>query len=311
MAVPVYVVAGFLGAGKTTFLNTMLTDPNFNDGEKTCLIECEEGEVEVTPEALRFANCAVRKVEDEDELLGGILEKIDEELTPERIIIEYNGMWSFDSLFDAPKPDAWELAQVVVPIDGSTFEIYMSNMMNQMADPIRQADLVCFNRVADSEKRPAFTRRIMALNNAARIFYENPDGSMDEADSEPPIDMERDPLQVEDEQFGIWYIDAMQHPERYDGRKIRLRGEVMYVGDMPKNSFVLARKAMTCCVQDIAAIGFLCTWDGALPREGAWVSVAARCEKSFSVLHGADAMILRGDKVVPATPAAEEIVTFN
>lgn len=311
MAVPVYIVAGFLDAGKTTFLNTMLTDPDFNDGEKTVLIRCEEGVEEVTQEALKFSNCVIRDVEDEDDLADGAFEKIDEELAPERVIIEYNGMWSFDSIFDAPKPDAWELAQVVVPINGETFEIYMSNMMNQMTDPIRQADLVVFNRMFDESRRSGYTRRIMALNNAARIFFETEDGMMEEADSEPPIDMTKDPLQVADEEFGIWYIDAMQHPEHYDGRRIKLRGEVMYVGEMPKNTFVLARKAMTCCVQDIAAVGFLCQWTGALPQKGSWVSVTAKCEKSFSVLHNGDAMILIGEKVVPAKPAEEDVVYFN
>ena len=38
--VPIYFIAGFLEAGKTTFINEMLGDPNFSQGEKTLIICC-------------------------------------------------------------------------------------------------------------------------------------------------------------------------------------------------------------------------------------------------------------------------------
>ena len=311
MGVPVYIVSGFLDSGKTTFINTMLEDPDFNDGERTLLIRCEEGEEEYDPAALAAGNAVVKTLEDDEEMEEGALEKLDEEFMPERIILEYNGMWLFDQLYDAPKPESWELAQVVTCVNGQTFELFMTNMATQMSDAIRQADLVIFNRTPDPEKRKAFARRVMALNNAARIFFENPDGNMEEADSEPPIDMTLDPLQVDDDSFGAWYLDAMQHPERYDGRKIKLHGLVMYLDGTPKNTFILARRAMTCCADDIAAIGFLCQWTGAMPAKGSWVNAVAKCEKSFSPLHNADCMILIGDKVMPASPAKDDLVYFN
>ena len=46
MAVPLYVFLGFLEAGKTSFIQETLEDPDFNTGEKTLLVLCEDGEVE-------------------------------------------------------------------------------------------------------------------------------------------------------------------------------------------------------------------------------------------------------------------------
>ena len=37
MAVPLYVFLGFLEAGKTSFIQETLEDPDFNTGKKRCL----------------------------------------------------------------------------------------------------------------------------------------------------------------------------------------------------------------------------------------------------------------------------------
>ena len=42
--VPVYIVTGFLDSGKTRFINEMLADSGFSEGERTLIIRCEEGE---------------------------------------------------------------------------------------------------------------------------------------------------------------------------------------------------------------------------------------------------------------------------
>ena len=44
MEIPVYFFTGFLDSGKTTFIESILRDPNFSEGEKTLMIVCEDGE---------------------------------------------------------------------------------------------------------------------------------------------------------------------------------------------------------------------------------------------------------------------------
>ena len=45
--IPVYLFTGFLEAGKTKFIQDTMEDPEFNAGEKTLLLLCEEGEEEL------------------------------------------------------------------------------------------------------------------------------------------------------------------------------------------------------------------------------------------------------------------------
>ena len=58
--VPVYLFVGFLESGKTTFIQETFEDPNFDSGDKTLLLVCEEGEVEYKPE--KFARSEERRV---------------------------------------------------------------------------------------------------------------------------------------------------------------------------------------------------------------------------------------------------------
>ena len=72
---PVYMIAGFLDSGKTSFINGILSD-GFALEDKTLLICCEEGDVEYDPKVLH--NVTVVTVEDQEALtpqflLEGIL----------------------------------------------------------------------------------------------------------------------------------------------------------------------------------------------------------------------------------------------
>ena len=66
--IPVYLFVGFLESGKTTFIQETFEDPNFDSGDKTLLLVCEEGEVEYKPEKFAFPGTSVRVLEDKSEL---------------------------------------------------------------------------------------------------------------------------------------------------------------------------------------------------------------------------------------------------
>ena len=73
MDIPVYLIAGFLDAGKTEFINGILRD-GFAAEDRTLLICCEEGEEEYDPKALN--NVFTYTVEDQAELTVELLKKL-------------------------------------------------------------------------------------------------------------------------------------------------------------------------------------------------------------------------------------------
>jgi len=308
----VYIVAGFLESGKTRFMQEMLADEGFSVGERTLLLVCEEGVEEYDPELLRRTNTVMVTIEDKEDLSAELLQKLNDEFHPERVMIEYNSTWMFDTLYNAHKPDNWELAQIITLIDASTFELYQQNMRNFLSDGIQEADLIIFNRCSDDMPKSKWRRGVLALNRTARIFFESPDGTMDDgvSDEDLPYDMNADTIEIEDEDFGIFYIDAMEHPSRYDGRYIRVKGKAYSTPNMPKKTFVFGRQAMTCCADDIAGIGFYCKCGNNLPDPKNWFYLTAKCEACFSELHGCDSIILIWEGMEPAEAPEEELVYF-
>ena len=311
MEAAVYIVTGFLESGKTRFMQEMLADDGFSEGERTLLLVCEEGEDEYDPELLKKTNTIMEKLEEPEDLEK--LVELDKKYRPERVLIEYNSTWLLQALYSAKKPKNWELAQIITLIDATTYEIYINNMRQFMADGIQEADLVIFNRCEPDMPKSKWRRATLAMNNTARIFFEHNDGSMDDGvtDEDLPYDVKADTIEIGDTDFGIFYLDAMEHPERYDGKLIRAKGRPFRMEDLPKKCYVFGRHAMTCCVDDIGGIGFLCKYSGKEPQTNDWVYVTARAEASFSPLHGRDAIILIEEKVEPAPPPAEELVYFN
>ena len=311
MNTPVYIITGFLESGKTKFISEMLADDGFSEGERTLLLCCEEGEEEYDSKLLHRTNTVLEPL-DEPEDLEKLVE-LDEKYRPERVIIEYNSTWLLQALYSAKKPESWDLAQIITLVDSTTFEIYLKNMRSFMADGLTEADLVIFNRCTEETTKSPYRRTVLAMNNTARIFFENTDGSMDDgvSDEDPPYDVSAKIIEISDTQFGVFYLDAMEHPDRYDGKTIHVKGRAFRMNGMPKGCFVFGRHAMTCCVDDIGGIGYLCKADGELPKKDAWIMLTAKVEASFSPIHNRDAIILIAQTINPAKPPEEELVYFN
>lgn len=308
----VYIVAGFLESGKTRFMQEMLADEGFSEGERTLLLVCEEGIEEYDPELLKKTNTVMVAIDDKEELNADLLNTLDKRYRPERVMIEYNSTWLFETLYSAKKPAHWELAQIITLIDASTYELYQTNMRNFLSDGIQEADLIIFNRCTPDMPKSKWRRGALAINRTARIFFEGVDGSMEDgvSDEDLPYDMSAEVIQISDEDFGVFYIDAMEHPSRYDGRTIRVKGKAYSTPNMPKKTFVFGRQAMTCCADDIAGIGFYCKCGDHRPDPKQWFYLTAKAEACFSELHGCDSIILIWENAEIAEAPEEELVYF-
>lgn len=93
--------------GKTTFIQETLEDPQFNDGQKTLILLCEEGETELSPIKFAASGCKIVTVDEEEQLTESYLADLQEKLQFERVVVEYNGMWLLDTFYSA-MPPSWD-----------------------------------------------------------------------------------------------------------------------------------------------------------------------------------------------------------
>ena len=136
ITVPIYLITGFLESGKTSFLNFTLQQDYFYTEGTTLLILCEEGEVEYDKAVLEMSNTVVEIIEKEEDLTTDRLAAMNILYQPERVIIEYNGMWLVSNFEKMQKPEGWGVEQQITCVDASTFQMYMANMKSIFMDMV-------------------------------------------------------------------------------------------------------------------------------------------------------------------------------
>ncbi len=310
--IPVYLFTGFLESGKTSFIKETLKDDQFRDGLKTVYIICEEGEIELSKEEIEKNAFTLKNLEEESEVTAENLAGIDLEVKPDRVLIEYNGTWDVDRLIEA-LPEHWLMAEGIATVDATTYRDYLGNMKQMMTRQFTYADLVLFNRCREDDDLPVFKRTVKAINRRAQVIFEMPDGTINgNVKEQLPYDMASPSIEVDDEVYGIWYLDVFENIESYVGKKVTFKGQVYKPKKASSSVFVPGRFAMTCCAADIQFVGFPCKWEGAKElKEKSFVNVVATIGSQFSKELGQNAPVLVAESVTPAEAPADEVVYFQ
>lgn len=310
--IPIYLINGFLEGGKTEFINFTMQQEYFNDGEKTLLIVCEEGEEEYDPAVLAKLHTVMVTLENESGLTAEFLKEMKKKYRPQRVIIEYNGMWRMNTLTDMKLPSGYELYQIITILDASTFQLYLDNMKSLVVDMVSLADMIVFNRCTPDMPLSMFKRSIRAVNRQGQVIFEDENGELADFEEELPYNMDAPVIEIAEDDFGIFYVDALGHPERYDNKVVRFTARVLRTPAFPKGSFLPGRNAMTCCADDVAFIGFLCYFDQAASlKSRQWVEITARLRWQYCEAYKDEGPVLYAASVEQTQPPKEDLVYFS
>lgn len=313
MEIPVYLFVGMLESGKTAFIQETMEDPRFDNGERTLILLCEEGENELDTERFPTQNSVVVMLEDKSQLTSENLARWQKETGAERVLIEYNGMWLMQDLAQA-LPQGWVVYQCIMTADGTTFESYFANMRQLMLDKFASSELLVINRAEHITDKVAVHKAVRQATRRCDIAYEYADGSVayDDIPDELPFDISGDEIHLKDDEFGIWYLDASENPAKYKGKTICFKAQVCQTDRAGKGCFVPGRFAMTCCVDDITFVGFVCKYDNYKSLEQrSWISVKAKINLKYHPLYKGEGPVLTALDIQPAEPAADDIVYFT
>ena len=315
MELPVFLITGFLESGKTSFILDTIQDRQFNRGKKTLIIACEDGEVEYDEKILKSAKAVVEFIEDEDDFNEDYLNSLVARHKPSQILIEFNGMWSLRNMA-VKAPKEWMFYQIFMFMDHSKFEVYMNNMRQLLSDNISIADILVFNRCDKSNiDKKRLRRTTKALNPRIEMMFEYNDGTVEQGfqgEDEMPFDVNADPIDVIHDDFGLWYIDIMSNAPRYKGKNMRVRGMVYRASNIPDGYFVISRRAMTCCADDIAVIGVLVkSPEGKKFANGEWVEVCGSVIAEKHDAYKGQGPVIVANTIVPTEKAESELVYFN
>ncbi|MBS7338895.1 MAG: GTPase [Lachnospiraceae bacterium] len=308
---PVYIINGFLESGKTEFICYTLDQPYFQIKGRTLLLVCEEGENEYEEKLLKKSRTDIEYIEEEEDFNPPHLIELEKKYKPERIIIEYNGMWNFKNI---KLPFHWTVEQQITTIDASTFPMYYTNMKSLLAEMLRKSEMIIFNRCDDVvEELSNYKRNVKAINQKADIIFEDAQGEINQIfEDDLPYSLDAPIIELDNEGYGIWYLDSLDNLDRYIGKTIQFVAMVLKPEEFPKNYFVPGRMAMTCCAEDMAFLGFACEYDKADKlRDKQWVKVTAKVAKEYFADYGGEGPVLKAVSVEQTKEPKERIISFT
>lgn len=313
MEIPVYLFSGFMDSGKSSLIRETLIEGDFGEGGRTLLILCEDGEVEFEEAELEKVNARMVMIEEEASFTPAKLKELQLAYQPDQVFIEYNGTWQMATFLEMDLPKDWILVQSLATVDATTFEMYLTNMRAMIMEQLFAADVVIINRCDEDTPKGKFRRAIKALNRKAQIAYERADGTIDENDMEElPYDLNQEIIDITDMDYGIWYMDALDDPRKYEGKKVRFLALVYRPQKMKKDVLVPGRFAMTCCVDDITFIGFKCKYSKAAEiAHKSWVTVTAEMKTEFALEYKGKGPVLYALDVQPAEKPEDELIYFS
>lgn len=308
--VPVYLFTGFLESGKTKFIQETLEDERFNNGERTLLLVCEEGEEEYEPDQFASPNVFMQVIEDVHDMTIGNFRKWLSENNCERVVIEYNGMWLLDELYNA-FPEQWMVYQEFMFADANTFESYNANMRQLVYDKLKSAELVVFNRYSELVDMMTLHKIVRGASRRSDIAYEYKDGTVkyDEIEDPLPFDVNAPIIEIEDSDYALWYRDLSEEPKKYEDKTVRFKCRYLKRRNLPAETFIVGRHIMTCCADDIQFAGLICKWpESESIRGDSWHILTAKVNHKFSRAYGKKGPVLtlieQEDCPVPDEPVA-------
>ncbi len=310
---PVYLFIGFLEGGKTKFIQETLESDNFNNGDRTLLLVCEEGIEEYDEDKFAELNVTMHVIEDMSELEPQNLGRIVKESGCKRIVLEYNGMWTINDLFNG-MPDDWMIYQIMMFADASTFMSYNQNMRSLVVDKLNMCELVVFNRF-DKEKQDKmeFHKIVRGVSRRTQIAYEYTDGTGEYDDIEDPLpfDINADNIVVDDRDYALWYRDICEEPDKYQGKKVTFRVNARHAPNFPHGIIALGREVMTCCVEDIQFAWLVTKYDGDLKFDNpGWVNATVEIKVENHKMYRGKGPVMYVKSIERTTPPEQPVATF-
>ena len=312
MDIPVYLFTGFLDGGKTSFIQQTLEDKNFNSGENTLLLVCEEGEIEYDTSKFCESGVTITVVEEESDLTEENLKLWANNAKARRVIIEYNGMWQLKSLFSAFPPE-WVIYQEMMFVESATFMTYNQNMRSLVVDKLNGAELIVMNRADKTLDRDEIHKIVRGVSRKAEIAYEFRDGHVEYDDIVDPLpfDVEANEISLKETDFALWYRDLLEEPKKYNKKIMEFVGIVAKDAKMPKLEFAIGRHIMTCCIDDVQYGGVVAQWDKApMLATGEWLKVKGKLKIEYNELYGEKGPVLKIIEAERCDPPKEKIATF-
>ena len=304
--VPVIAVNGFLESGKTFFFNDAWREELFIDSAARCvLLCCEEGNTEYDPRLLKTNHISVVTVPSPDVLTEAFYSDVIKQYHPDLIYMEQNAMWDMAAY---RLPRNVYLAQQITVVNTATFQIYFNNMRQRVVDMLAASEVVIMYNCDDEKATTVLKRNLQLINpKMGYLLFDSTGNTVSLAD-DLPYKVDGNYINVADTDVGVFFVDSIENPDRYNGKTVELTVHAVLDKTIPEGFFVGGRRVMTCCANDVAFYFVLChNATSVKVNNGDWLRVAG--EVAFHEMEGERQILMDISSVtkLPSRPDDETL----
>lgn len=264
------LVYGFKGAGKTTYISDCLRNDYFYKYGTTLILCFERGDEEYDPELLLEKNANVSYYDGSREIGKFCRDQI-ERYKPDRIYAEMCTEYP-----DAREhfPENMNVTSAVTWIDWDTLDLYYAYFRQDISDMVRQSIQVTFRGCPSKELLIPYSQGFRLMNNWASYLREDPLGFHEKAfDLFVPYPLDADRITVSVREYLIFWLDAAEHPEHYDGKLLCFTDPLELRRITDNGKWSAGRVVMTCCMADLQFMSFELAEADDL--DGGWITMEA------------------------------------
>lgn len=247
------LVYGFLDAGKSSYIQECILNDTFYKHGTTLILCFEQGEAEFDEKALAERNASVA-YHDREEDVSAFCTRCIEAYRPDRIYVEMNAMMQ-----DLPSrlPESMRVSYAVTWIDWQTLPVYYVNFTQMIREMVSRSQQVVFRGCPAKELLEPYSQAFRLMNQKASYLRQDPMGYHEKAfDLFLPFSPEDREITVTEDRFVPLWLDALDHPERYEGKRLRFTAPLELRQSEAGGPWRAGRVVMACCMADLQFMAF-------------------------------------------------------
>ncbi|MBW6411198.1 permease [Clostridium weizhouense] len=177
MKIKIEIVMGFLGSGKTNFINSMLQQEELQN-ESIVVIQDEFGKCEIESDFNNHKSSKIIVIKNDEgkEIDVDYVKKIISEYNPNRIFIEVNGMKNSNNIINIFNEKSitkiCRIDDIISIINIRKFPMYFRNMKSIVGTHIFNSETIILNNISKLEKNDFLDtlKEIKNINETANIL---------------------------------------------------------------------------------------------------------------------------------------------
>jgi len=264
------IVFGLPGAGKTSYILGCIRNDYFHKYGTTLILCFERGQEPYDLQELQDRNTYAAYYDGSCKVSEFCSEQI-RKIRPDRIYVEMNArIKGLAEMF----PDRMKTVSAVTLLNWPSLEQDLTAYRQEIREMVSASQQVIFRDCPSKELLSPYSQQFRVMNRKASYLRQDPMGYHERAfDRFVPYSLESKELTIRAKDHVIFWLDAADHPEHYEGKRLSFPDPLELRQDPDTGRWSAGRVVMTCCMADLQFMSLPLSDTDSEQLPGGWITM--------------------------------------